>query len=381
VIAALEITRFNIVLVFAAGAGLFTFFNGFRAYRKYRVVDDTPLSTIRSVPMGLVRVRGKASGDNTIWSPLTRQRCFLYRVEIERWEEDYNRKSTGWKHYRTDLQGAPFFLIDATGRILVDPVGAEQDLVLSAEKEVSSGYSKSLSSIFSRSSENARMAPVKVTETEILKYITTVQTSSVSSLLNSGSRIDQTSEALRRLLANPFPGRTASTQVNALRRALEDAGTQADPHKEVVRQAMLRASMYPPTSPEFAAHMRRAEVAQGEIHPQNYASVAVADPEEEQAPTFLAPPAEGRYRLAEYCILPGHYYDVTGTCSENPHSINAMDRNIITQGQNEPTFLISWRTVEGVEKKLRNRAAAMILGGGAIVIATLGFLLTRIPIH
>jgi hypothetical protein len=34
--------------------GIFTFFKGFRDFRKYRLIADTPEIPIRSVPMGFV---------------------------------------------------------------------------------------------------------------------------------------------------------------------------------------------------------------------------------------------------------------------------------------------------------------------------------------
>ena len=41
------------------GFGLYSFFRGFKIYREYRVISDTPEIPIRSIPMGLVQVHGK----------------------------------------------------------------------------------------------------------------------------------------------------------------------------------------------------------------------------------------------------------------------------------------------------------------------------------
>ena len=43
------------------GAGLYSFFKGFRVFREYRVLEDTPLIPLRSVAMGLVHVHGRAT--------------------------------------------------------------------------------------------------------------------------------------------------------------------------------------------------------------------------------------------------------------------------------------------------------------------------------
>ena len=50
----------DMALVGGFGAGLYLFFKGFRIFRKYRVLADTPEMPIRSIPMGLVEVHGKA---------------------------------------------------------------------------------------------------------------------------------------------------------------------------------------------------------------------------------------------------------------------------------------------------------------------------------
>src|SRR5208337_2879300 len=88
--------------------------------------------------------------------------------------------------------------------------------------------------------------------------------------------------------------------------------------------------------------------------------------------------SEHRYRLSEYCIVPEHWYDVTGTCAENPNPQDEHDRNMIVKGQNEPTFLISWRGEKEIQSALRNRAALHIFGGGALSVACLAILLFRL---
>ena len=89
------------------------------------------------------------------------------------------------------------------------------------------------------------------------------------------------------------------------------------------------------------------------------------------------PAASGRYRLTEYCILPGHEYNITGTCVENPEPKDQHDRNLITKGLNESTFLISWKAPRAVESGLRNRSIRMIFGGAAVAVICLAILLAK----
>jgi hypothetical protein len=85
-----------------------------------------------------------------------------------------------------------------------------------------------------------------------------------------------------------------------------------------------------------------------------------------------------RYRLTEYCILPDHWYDLTGTCVENPSPKDQHDRNLIQKGQNEPTFLISWRAEKQIESALRRKAALHIFGGAALSVTCVGVLLAKL---
>ena len=109
---------------FGVGAGLFA--NGFWNYRKLRVIEDTPRIAIRSVPMGLVHVRGKAGGEFLLTSPVTRTPCYYYQVRLERWEEQ--GKHPGWAIVHTATEGRVFSLEDQTGKVLVNPQSAEYDL-------------------------------------------------------------------------------------------------------------------------------------------------------------------------------------------------------------------------------------------------------------
>ena len=64
-------------VVVGVGAGIHFFFKGFRIFRKYRVLADTPETPIRSLAMGLVEIHGKAKGDELVDSPVSRTPCLL----------------------------------------------------------------------------------------------------------------------------------------------------------------------------------------------------------------------------------------------------------------------------------------------------------------
>jgi len=282
-------TDLDVAVVVGFGAGLFWFYQGFRIYREYRVLADTPQIPIRSIAMGLVEIHGKARGPETVQSPVTGTSCFFYKVDIEKWVRD---KSGGhWSHAATDAQGVRFYLEDTTGKVLVDAHGAEYDLIQTAKRETGRAAGASWGQLFGPGRDSTPAAGSPVPETDLLAYVESLASTAHASF---------------------------SLDTGALLSGLE-----------------------------------RGSLAFGMG-------------------------SEHRYRLSEYCIIPEHWYDAAGTCVENPAPQDEHDRNLIVKGQNEPTFLISWRGEKEVQRTMRNRAALHIFGGAALSLACLALLLSRL---
>jgi E3 Ubiquitin ligase len=125
----------GLFVVIFLGIGILMFIFGFKKYSEYRILADTPRATVRSIPMGLVHLQGKAVGDNRLTSPLTRQPCFYYHVNIEKWvKKDKDRE--GWETCATDKREESFCLEDATGRVRVNPRSAEYDVTMTYRGEL-----------------------------------------------------------------------------------------------------------------------------------------------------------------------------------------------------------------------------------------------------
>jgi hypothetical protein len=271
---------FSAALVFGLGAGVFFFFKGFKAFREYRVLEDTPEIPIRSMPMGLVEIHGKAKGDNTVHSPVTSTPCLFYKVDVERWIQD--RNGGHWSHYHTDADGPLFYLEDETGRVLVNAHNAEYDLIQTARRQVRGGTGHhSLGSLLTGKGD---------------PMLTTTPAGYISDA-------------------------TLLTYVASL-----------------------------PGGPAFSL----------------------------RGGFSLGTGMSSAYQLTEYLILPDHWYDVTGTCTENPAAKDNHDRNMIVKGQNDPTFLISWRSEKQLESRLRSKALLQIFGGAALSITCLALLLAKL---
>jgi hypothetical protein len=87
--------------------------------------------------------------------------------------------------------------------------------------------------------------------------------------------------------------------------------------------------------------------------------------------------ARERYRLTEHLVIPDHWYDLTGTCVENPECQDEGDHNLIVKGTNEPTFLITWRSEKEIRCMLRSRASRYVFGGALLAVACLAVFLAK----
>jgi hypothetical protein len=135
--------------------------------------------------------------------------------------------------------------------------------------------------------------------------------------------------------------------IEAMERLMNASGPLSDPEKEQRRQMMLDR-----------LHMA-AQANQSGL-------LAALLPEQR--------PAEGRFRLREYLVLPDQEYLIDGTCVECSEPAasadrSMIDRTMIAKGTNEPTFLISAKSDVEVHRAFRKRALLMILGGAALTLA------------
>jgi hypothetical protein len=365
--------------VLGFGFGLYTFYKGFRQYRNYLLIADTPEIPIRSVPMGFVQVYGKAQGDKTIPSPVSHTQCFAYKVDIERWKTDTDGRGGHWSHHRTDLDGVGFYLTDASGKVLVDAQGAEFDLPQSVRCEAGSG----------RSSATGAAA----TQEELLQYVNQADAHWAGGLFEHGLKAvgplqDSRKEQTRQGLMDVFQHAPASPEfltgmmtmmAPRIKQQLESIGRQSDPNHEMARQNALQALQHPPGSPEFMEGLRRAEqmaAKPGETNPFGALTITLGGASGSSSSFFEG--ASGRYRFTEYCVVPDGSYDISGTCVENPHPTDANDHNMIVKGTLEKEFLISSKTEKQLESGLRRRAFLMVLGGAALSVVCMAILLVKL---
>lgn len=130
----------NVVAFIVATVALtaaYAAWRGCNALYRARTIEDTPTAKIRSAPQGYVELEGvgRLMDGPPIVAPLSGLPCVWFRYRIEQYETVHARGRTG-RRWRTVDRGESqetFWLEDETGRVAVDPDGAE---ILSRHKDI-----------------------------------------------------------------------------------------------------------------------------------------------------------------------------------------------------------------------------------------------------
>ena len=108
--------------------GIYFFFKGFKWLKQKKTIENIPTSKIRSIAMGLVEIFGKivTYDEKSMLSPFSRKKCIYYKYTIEEFRK--TGKSSHWVTVDNGEKSVPFYLKDNTGKVLVDPAGANIDI-------------------------------------------------------------------------------------------------------------------------------------------------------------------------------------------------------------------------------------------------------------
>lgn len=126
---------------FGAVFGVVLFVRGFLMLRFKRLIMNTPSSRVRSASMGLVEISGLAKGPSTIPAGITGEACYYYRATA--WELRQSGRNREWKQVASESLYVPFFVEDPTGRLLIDPQGADLDIHCSFKDEFDTSFFRS----------------------------------------------------------------------------------------------------------------------------------------------------------------------------------------------------------------------------------------------
>ena len=106
-------------------AGIILIFSGFRWLKKKKIVEEIPTSKIRSIAMGLVEVKGKAKAVKEQHALLTGRKCCYYAYKVYKRYTGKNRKQRQVIPITKGKSEEPFYIHDATGKVMVEAKDAQ----------------------------------------------------------------------------------------------------------------------------------------------------------------------------------------------------------------------------------------------------------------
>jgi len=362
-------------------AGICLFIQGFRLLQRRHLILNTPVSKIRSASLGMVELSGLAVGPYTMVAPVTQRPCYYYRTVA--WEWKRNDKSSQWVLAASECMHVPFFLDDNTGKVLVDPTGAELDLHRDFQEEFSDSFfstkdeapgnvraflsrhgvsttnkikveescikPKNALFLLGTLQENPGLSPspYPVQEMETSRLGATFSFSLGESQLatnalsffsrNSGSNAALDERLSERLFADGAISLSTSKQVINLSPAAAPTKTEEMTQQQKIAAALLKAGITSPAA-WAAAHVSPSAIA------GNGDGVLIA----------------GAQNNA------GDQSQAAGSGEFDPHPPVVM-----MKGTNNPTFLISWRSQRDLARSLGWKCTLMIWGGPALFLVSL----------
>ena len=351
---------------FCAGIGLF--FYGFKLLQRRRLILDTPFSKIRSAAMGMVEVSGQAVGPYTMIAPITARPCYYYRTLV--WEYKQRGKNKEWVKVAGECMHVPFFVDDNTGRMLVDPRGADLDLHCDFEEQ----FCDSFFTVKESAPDNVRQFLGRhgiVTNNKIKVQEYCIKPKNSLFILgtlgeNPGVEVgpqpvrddDSTSTGALSFsfgsisMNSVFSVSVRRGDVSGI--ASEGAWSAQDHELNPQRLVRLTPDGAPQSSAEMSQQQKIAAalLKAGISSPAAWAAAGVS--------------ASGQTDAAVQTVA-----DPATAGGQAQNGFDPHPPVVLMRGSNNKTFLISWRSQQEVARSLGWKCALMIWGGPALALASL----------
>jgi hypothetical protein len=337
---------------FCVGIGLFIY--GFRLLQRRRLILDTPLSKIRGASMGLVEVSGLAVGPYTMLAPITAKQCYYSRTTVREYRQEGRKKA--WVQIVDECTYVPFFVDDNTGRLLIDPRGAELDLHCDFKEEFNTFFFSS-SGDDALGTVNAFLSRHGIVTSNRIKVeehcIKPKNSLFILGTLAENPGIEVTPDAITEGIADS-PASVPLLSVQSIAFAIGGANNELGTRLRLARAAAANSThtqvLHPAPKIDPAIFktaqqqkMAAALLGAGISNPEAWAAAGIPWPKPHLAPI---PPRK-------------------------PIDPDRCPPVVLMKGENNKNFLISWRSQQEVAQSLGWKCTLMIWGGAALAVLSL----------
>jgi hypothetical protein len=370
------------VLGFAAGIGLFVY--GFRLLLRRRLILDTPFSKIRSASLGMVEVSGQAVGPYTMMAPVTGRPCYYHRTLV--WEWKQSGKNKQWVKVAAECMHVPFFVDDNTGRLLIDPRGADLDLHRDFQQEFCDSFFTTKDPVPGNvRSFLARHGIVTNNKIKVEEYCIKPKNSLfILGTLAENPGIDVSPQPVRDAEpVNSLSGQGFSFSFNTLSFSSGGGGdnfeisspapvlaTRSDARMVQVVRLTQQSDSGNTAGMTQQQKLAAALMKAGISNPAAWSAAGLTEP------GLTTPGAQVMTDPSAIVTAPGT--TGTGSNADPAAHANTFDPHpavVLMKGTNNKMFLISWRSQQEVARSLGWKCALMIWGGPVLALVSLYFFL------
>jgi hypothetical protein len=367
--------RLIVWCVIGMGAGIYLFYQGFRLLQRRHLILDTPVSKIRSASMGMVELNGLAVGPYTMVAPVTERVCYYHRTLVWEWKQCGKNKQ--WVQVAAECMHLPFFLDDNTGKVMVDPRGADLDLHRDFQQEFCDGFfttkeevPPNVHALLSRhgieTTNKIRVEEFCIKPKNALFLLGTLDENPGLELSPEPIRDEEISPRFGRLFGNL----SADTFGRTLSFSLPDSAPWLG--SESGNTLSGNASTAQLSGDSASTRSRNAASPEVVRLPSTPGPTKTADMTQQQkvAAALLRAGISNPAAWAAAGVTSS-----ANTISNDPNAPLAdFDLHppvVMMKGKNNPTFLISWRSQRELANSLGWKCTLMIWGGPALALVSL----------
>lgn len=328
--------------------------------------------------MGMVELSGLAVGPYTVTAPITERSCYYYRTVV--WEWKRQGRSRQWVKLAGECVHVPFFLDDSTGKVMVDPRGAELDLHRDFQQEFCDSFfttkeevPPSVRTLLSRhgisTSNKIKVEEFCIKPKNALFLLGTLGENLGLEVTPQPIYDDEHNtltlgdalwfNPMRATMGNPVLS-FASGEGNQYSAPLEEPADTMS-FQRTLNPAAHVINLSPDIGPTKASDMSQQQkiaaalMKAGISNPAAWAAAGVSGSSSATSPVSVSS-------------------DRSATSPAN--SFDPHPAVVLMKGKNNPTFLISWRSQREIARSLGWKCALMIWGGPALALLCLYGLLT-----
>jgi hypothetical protein len=350
--------------------------------QRRHLILNTPFSKIRSASMGMVELSGLAVGPYTMVAPITERPCYYHRTFVWEWKQAGKNKQ--WVKVAAECRHVPFFLDDNTGKVMVDPRGADLDLhrdfqqefcdsLFTTKEEVPPNVHRFLSRHGICTTNKIKVEESCIKPKNALFLLGTLDENPGLELTPEPIHDDETSgfivgnalsfslnpEKLRAALSPAIGGADVFSGLSLT------GGLQHDPAYDSIYDKAISttAARVIRLSPDPAS-AKAADMTQQQKIAAALLQAGVSNPTAWAAAGFspsmaaIQPDPKNSIQTPPQGTAPQGAFD--------PHP-----PVVLMKGKNNPTFLISWRSQRDLARSLAWKCTLMIWGGPALSLLCL----------